>query len=121
VTKPEQNELEGTLIEITVEGWRIGRVFAAAVSKLDAGESPRYLSQLRYFLRRVEGSLEQVGLRIVNLEGQPYDAGIAATALNASDFGPDDELFVHQMIEPLIMSSEGVRRCGVVMLRKRDA
>lgn len=36
-------------------------------------------------------------MRLVNLEGQPYDPGMAASALNASDFGPEDHLLIEQM------------------------
>ncbi len=43
---------------------------------------------------------------------------MAATALNVADFGPEDELFVDQMIEPVVMGADGVRRTGTMMLRK---
>ena len=33
-------------------------------------------------------------------------------------FGPDEILLVDQMVEPVIMGSEGVLRTGTVMLRK---
>jgi len=34
------------------------------------------------------------------------------------DFGPDDVLVVEQMLEPIIMGPEGLRKQGTVMLRK---
>jgi hypothetical protein len=61
------------------------------------------------------------GLTLVNVEGQPYEPGVAATALNSEDFGADDVLFVDQMIEPIIMGSEGLVRSGTVILRKVEA
>jgi len=85
---------------------------------LDAGESGRYISQLRYYLKSVESSLETAGLKLVNLEGQVYDPGMAATALNLGDFSPDDQLVVDQMLEPIIMGSEGLLKTGTVMLRR---
>jgi hypothetical protein len=91
------------------------------VSKLDAGESGRFLSQLRYFQKRVEESLDSNGLKLVNVEGHPYDPGIAASALNLGDFGPDDTLLVDQMLEPIIMGPNGLRKQGTVMLRKVEA
>ena len=42
---------------------------------------------------------------------------MAATALNAADFGPDDTLHVDQMMEPIVMGPAGVRRTGTMMLR----
>ena len=74
---PEQ--MEATLIDLAVESWRFSRLFLRAVSKLDAGEGARYLSQLRYFLKRVEEGLAAHNLKLVDVEGQLYDPGMAAT------------------------------------------
>lgn len=109
-----------SLIDISVESWRFSRLFARLLSKLDAGEGARYTSQYRYYLKRLEETLEGAGLTLVNVEGQPYDPGVAATALNIGDFDPDDVLVVEQMIEPIIMGSEGLVRRGTVMLRRVD-
>jgi hypothetical protein len=106
------------LIDLSVESWRFARVFHRLIGKLDAGEIPRHTSQERYFLKKIEDGLDGLGLRIVSLEGQRYDPGMAASALNIADFGPDDVLVVDQMVEPLIMGPEGVVRAGTVMLVK---
>ena len=96
-------------------------MYEKVVRKLDAGESGRYANQLRYFQKKVEGRLESSGLKLVNVEGQPYDPGMAASALNVGDFGPDDVLLVDQMVEPIIMGANGLRKQGTVMLRKVEA
>lgn len=111
-------QMEQSLIDIAVESWRFSRLFGKVVSKLDAGESGRYVNQLRYFQKKVEESLDSNGLKLVNVEGQPYDPGMAASALNLGDFGPDDVLLVDQMLEPIIMGPNGLRKQGTVMLRK---
>ncbi len=109
---------EQSLIDMAVESWRFSRLFGKVVSKLDAGESSRYVNQLRYFQKKVEESLDASGLKLVNVEGHPYDPGMAASALNLGDFGPDDVLLVDQMLEPIIMGPSGLRKQGTVMLRK---
>ena len=114
-------QMEQSLIDIAVESWRFSRLFGKVVSKLDAGESGRYINQLRYFQKKVEESLDSSGLKLVNVEGLPYDAGMAASALNLGDFGPDDVLLVDQMVEPIIMGPNGLRKQGTVMLRKVEA
>ena len=114
----EREQLERSLIDMAVESWRFARLFGRLVSKLDAGESSRYVNQLRYFQKKLEDSLEASGMKIVNVEGQPFDPGIAASAINIGDFGPDDVLLVDQMVEPIIMGAEGLRKQGTVMLRK---
>jgi len=106
------------LIDVSIEGWRFVRVFGRLISKLDAGEAPRYANQARYFLKKIDDGLEGFGLRIVNLEGQPYDTGMAVSALNIADFGPDDVLFVEQMVEPVVMGPDGLVRGGTAMLAK---
>lgn len=114
-------QMEQSLIDIAVESWRFSRLFGKVVGKLDAGESGRYINQIRYFQKKVEESLSSNGLKLVNVEGQPYDAGMAASALNLGDFNPDDALLVDQMLEPIIMGPNGLRKEGTVMLRKVQA
>ena len=101
-TQP-QERLSQALIEIAAESWRFAKLFGRLMSKLDAGESSRFANQFRYYLKRLEESLEAAGMRLVNVEGHPYDPGMAAMALNLGDFGPDDHLLVDQMVEPIIM------------------
>jgi hypothetical protein len=112
--------LEQSLMDIAVESWRFSRLFARVLGKLDAGEASRYANQLRYYSKRLDESLGAAGLRLINLEGHRYDPGMAATALNIADFGPDDELLVDQMVEPVIMGGDVLLKAGTVMLRKSD-
>ncbi|MBU2673142.1 hypothetical protein I5654_10730 [Hafnia paralvei] len=111
-------KLEGSLIDIVIEGWRFARVFTRLINKVDAGESARYINQVRYFQKKLEENLEAGGLKLVNIEGQVFDSGMAASALNIGDFGPDDVLVVDHMIEPIIMGTNGLRKQGTVMLKK---
>jgi hypothetical protein len=121
VDKPDGGstpDLEATIIDLAVESWKFSRLFMRAISKLDAGEEPRYMSQLRYFRKRLEEDLATADLRLVDVEGQVFEPGIAASALNVGDFSAEDRLVVAQMLEPIIMNSDGLRRLGVVTLRK---
>jgi hypothetical protein len=111
-------QVEQSLIDVAIESWRFSRLFARVISKLDAGESSRYLNQMRYFQKKVEESLDANGLKLVNVEGLPYDTGVAASAVNLDEFAADDHLIVDQMLEPIVMGPNGLRREGAVMLRK---
>lgn len=106
------------LIDICVESWRLMRVFARVLSKLEAGEAPKYASQLRYFQKKVDDGLNAIGVKIVSVEGHPYDTGMAVSPLNIGDFEAGDSLVVEQMIEPILMGSEGVLKNGTVVLSK---
>lgn len=112
--------VEKALIEMAVESWRFSRAYVRLLGKLDAGESARFFNQYRYFTKRVEESLAAANLKLANVEGHPYDPGIAASAINLGDFGPDDVLMVDQMVEPIIMGPNGLVRSGTVTLRKAE-
>ena len=112
------DRIEKSLIDIAVESWRLSRLFNRLITKLDAGESNRYVNQLRYFQNKLEESLDAAGLRLVNVEGHMFDPGMAASALNIGDFGPHDTLQVEQMLEPIIMGPAGLKKQGTVILRK---
>lgn len=109
------------LIDLAVESWRFSRVFLRMLGKLDAGEKTRFESQHRWYLKRVAECLEAADLRLVNIEEQVFDPGIAAKAINLGDFAPEEALVVEQMLEPIIMGSSGVVRSGTVVLRRAGA
>ena len=106
------------LLSLAVEGWKFSRSYLRLISQLDAGEMKRFNSQLRYFQKQLESNLNDVGYKLVNLEGQPFDPGMAATAINASDFSQEDKLIVDQMLEPVIMNNEGIIKMGTVILKQ---
>tara|TARA_B100000965_G_scaffold406790_1_gene448616 strand:- start:7296 stop:7667 length:372 start_codon:yes stop_codon:yes gene_type:complete len=111
-------KMRQSLIDISVESWRFGKLFDRLLTKLDAGEQGRYVGQFRWFQKKIVESLEAAELRAVNLEGQEYDAGMAASAINIDEFEADDLLVVDQMLEPIIMDSNGVVRSGTVTVIK---
>ena len=107
-----------TLIDLSIESWRFAKLFGRVLNKLDADESPRYVSQLRYFLKKLDDGLQSAGLRFVNLEGHPYDLGMAITALNLEEFGANEQLVVDQMVEPVLMGDHGLVKAGSALLRR---
>ena len=116
---PEHTEImKESLLTIAMEAWRFGKVFERVLMKLDAGERTRYAGQLRWCIKKVEESLAQSDLRIVNIEGHPFDPGMAAKPVNIEDFNANDSLVVDQMLEPIIMGKEGLLKTGTVTLRK---
>jgi len=106
------------LLNLVNESWRFAKVFARAITKLDAGEQARYVSQYRFYLKQLEDTLSGEGLKLVNLEGHQFDPGTAATAVNLDEFKPTDILVVDQMLEPLIMNENGIVKTATVILRK---
>ena len=119
--RPNPEKLTKSLLDVAVESWRFGRLFDRLLMKLDAGEQGRYRGQFRWFQRKLEDSLTDSGLRIVNVEGHSFDPGMAATPLNIEEFGSEDALIVDQMLEPIIMGPDGLVRPGTVTLRKLES
>jgi hypothetical protein len=96
--------LKETVVNMAIESWRFARTFDRVLLKLDAGETKRYKSQFLWFMKKIEG--------------HPFDPGMAATPLNIEEFEPNDTLVVDQMLEPIIMSKDGLVKTGTVTLRK---
>lgn len=115
-------EHKDTIINMAIESWRFARLFERLLTKVDAGEHKRYVGQLRWFIKKTEESLDQVGLQFVNVEGHLYVPGMAATPLNIGDFNLDDVLIVNQMLEPIVIEKEkGVLvKTGTVVLRRAE-
>ena len=112
------NYYEESVIEMTINSWRLQKLFLKITRQLDAGDQAKYQSQLRYFRNTTRDILERFGLKLVDLEGQKYDGGMAVSALNVTEFEASDELIVDQMTEPVIMGKEGLKRMGTVLLRR---
>ena len=113
--------LETTLASLAIESWRLSKSFERLLTKSDPMEQRKYKSKLSWFNKKLNETLEEANLKFINLENQKYDTGAAVTAINLDDFKPDDDLEIDQMIEPIVMSNEGVLMTGTVVLRKRSA
>ena len=117
---PDMEKLEKSVMEIAAEAWRFHGVFRRLLSRMDPVQAERYANQYAWFMKKVASALEDAGLHMVSVEGQPFDPGMAVTPLNMDDFDAEDELYVTQMLEPNLMDDTSVRRMGVVMLGRKD-
>lgn len=106
------------LISVAVEGWRLARVYARAVSKLDAQDQIRYVSQHRYFMQQLEQHLMTAGLRLVAFDEHPYDPGLPLSVLNLDEFSSETALVIEQTVEPVVMGPAGVLRMGSAIAKR---
>lgn len=115
----EQNDLlklQNSIVSIASELFRFQRVFEKAISKIEIEERRKYMSQFSWFSKKVLKAVEEANLKVLNPEGQLYDPGMAVTPLNIDDFETDDQLYVLQTIEPIIMQDDKVFKTGTVIL-----
>lgn len=110
------------IAEIGSISWRFAQDYRRLISRLSPAEQSRFENKCIYFQRQLEKSLSAVGLNCVNLEGQVYAIGMAASVLNLDDFSEGTDLTIDQMIEPLIMDTDGsVIRTGKAMVKSAGA
>lgn len=115
-THVEQNDADD-LVTLSVESWKLIRLFQRAVGKLEPSEQVKFVNQARYFQKKIDAMLDARGIRLQSLEGMPFEPGLAATPLNLDEFdGGADQLFVVQMIEPVVMGPSGVVKTGTCVL-----
>jgi len=118
VSNLNNDPIKNALLALAIEGWRFTRAYLRLIAKLDAGDQNRFVSQCRYFQKQLEDKIGEAGFKLVNIEGLPFDPGMAATAINLSDFLSEDKLIVDQMLEPIIMNENGIVKMGKVLLGK---
>ena len=117
----QQNKgAENTLLTLAVEAWRFGRMVERLLVRVNEKDRQRHHGQLRWFQKRLEESLAELGMRIISVEGQEFDPGTAATPVNIEDFASDEVLIVDQMLEPIVMGPGGVIKTGTVTLKRME-
>ena len=107
------------LVQVASDAWRLARLSRRFIDRLQPEDGARSLNQLRYLHRKIEDELLNCGIRIINLEGQPFDVGVAATALNADELQGLENLYIMQMIEPIVMGPDGLLKTGLMVLGTR--
>ncbi len=112
------DSVQNVLIDLCIEGWKIFNTFRRMLLGLDAQNQPKYMNKIEWFKKRMQDVMRAAGLKLVNVEGQEYNPGIAATAINLDEFSDDDNLIVDKMLDPIIMGAEGIIRSGTVTVKE---
>ena len=106
------------LSTIATESWRLQKTLDRILGKLEEKDRTRFSRQTRWYFQTVQQILRDAQLRIINLEGQVFNPGMAASPLNLEDFDKEDELVVEQMLEPVIMKGNHILKTGSILLKK---
>ncbi len=106
------------LVDFAAEHWKLTRTVERCVPGMDPMDADRFLNHFEWYQRKTWAVLEEAGLILVDLTGQEYHPGMAATPLNLEDFPdwPGARFRVGQMVEPIVMERGRIRKAGTVML-----
>ncbi len=115
---PAGREASQALVDLASESWRLAQQVRRAVPAMEPMAAERFMSQFEWYMRKVHAVLDEAGLRAVDLTGEKYTVGLAVTPLNLEDFpeSVDMRFRIAQMVEPVIMENNRLRKPGTVML-----
>ena len=108
--------------DFLIEDFRFSRSYLSVLDKLFLEERKRYESAYNFHATKMEELANKFNLKLaVYKNGDLYDDGYPITPLNADEFEKDDVLYIEQMIEPIILTTDGkVIRQGTAILARKE-
>lgn len=112
----------GVVADFLIEDFRFSRSYLSVLDKLFLEERKRYESAYNFHATKVEELANKFNLKLaVYKNGDLYDDGYPITPLNADEFEKEDVLYIEQMIEPIILTTDGkVIRQGTAILARKE-
>ncbi|NRB17503.1 MAG: hypothetical protein HRU33_08020 [Rhodobacteraceae bacterium] len=106
---------------LCVEFWKLTQATKKAIERLPNGDGRRLEGQLKYSQRQLVTLLDQLGLKLIEFDGEEFHAGLSASADNAEDFADGVGLVVAKTLEPTIMEDMKVIRTGRVLVEPANS
>ncbi len=103
--------------QLCVEFWKLSSATRKAIDRLPDNESRRLEGQLNFSDRQLAMLVDQLGLRLIDFEGEVFHAGLATSADNAGDYPEVVNLVVSKTLEPTVMADMKVIRSGRVLVQ----
>ena len=110
-----------TLAHLAVEYWKLLKGFERTIRRLPDEHVGKTTAQLKFSARKLDSLLEGSGLKLVTFNGQKFEPGIPATALNVDDFTDDEYPTIEATIEPAVVENMNVLLLGKVVLKKSES
>lgn len=107
---------ESPLLGLLVECWRLHAGCAPQLQQLEKSVVKPLTNRFRYFRNRLEESLAELGLKLLEIDGQVFGPGLPFHVLNITEQSEPEGLIVTQTLEPAIVNSTDGRivRMGTV-------
>ena len=124
-----------SISEIVKDATRFDYYVREEVGQLDSSDAQALgpiAGRLKFFLDAMPRALSDAGISISHLIGVEYSPGLTVEAINLDEFGPNDELEIVDVIEPLLTYSpkhlevsdevQPIKlRVGKVLVSKKDS
>jgi len=101
---------------LAVEYWKLLRAFERTCERVQPDHAARTTAQARFSATRLDAMLREAGMSLVVFDGQRFEAGLPAAAVNGEDFAGVDDLTVESTIEPAIVHGTHVLAMGKVIV-----
>lgn len=103
---------------LCVEFWKLAKATEKATQTFTDGAGRKLEGQLKYSNRQLTMLLSQLGLKLIEFDGEQYHAGLPTSADNAEDFDDETELIIAKTLEPTVMEGMKVLRSGRVIVQR---
>lgn len=110
-----------SLSDFATEIWRFERVVQKLlIEELCMDSQRKYRGKYEWFSEKANDFFKKENISIFVYEtGSKYDVGMPVSVLNIADFGPSDDLYISQVLEPVVMRDEKILRSGSVLVEER--
>lgn len=117
---PEIEAARSQIAEIAGDAWRLAKLLERVERKLQGADRDRCRIRREDCLNKLKRSLADFGVRLIDLEGRDYEAGVAIEPVGMDRFPGRRDWVIEAMIEPIVMGPNGLIKQGVARVKPKD-
>lgn len=118
---PEIEAARTQVAEIAGDAWRLAKLLERVERKLQGADRDRCRIRREDCLNKLKRSLADFGVRLIDLEGRDYEAGVAIEPVGMDRFPGRRDWVIEAMIEPIVMGPNGLIKQGVARVKPKDS
>lgn len=118
---PEIEAARAQVAEIAGDAWRLAKLLERVERKLQGADRDRCRIRREDCLNKLKRSLADFGVRLIDLEGRDYEAGVAIEPVGMDRFPGRRDWVIEAMIEPIVMGPKGLIKQGVARVKPKES
>ena len=118
---PEIEAARSQVAEIAGDAWRLAKLLERVERKLQGADRDRCRIRREDCLNKLKRSLADFGVRLIDLEGRDYEAGVAIEPVGMDRFPGRRDWVIEAMIEPIVMGPKGLIKQGVARVKPKES